>query len=69
MAACASEDTATGHPSRLQVRNQILEYSRSLQTSVFESYRSLNAFLLDPNRKEYQAYVERTGVFFPKIRL
>jgi diguanylate cyclase (GGDEF)-like protein len=40
--------------AQLQARNHVLEYSRGMRVGLFESYKSLNALLLDPTRKEHR---------------
>lgn len=49
--------TSTENALRLQARNQVQEFSRALQASIFETYLSLNRFLLDPNRQDHQGEV------------
>ena len=43
--------------AQLQARNRVLEYSGGVRVGLFESYKSLNALLLDPTRKEHRPRV------------
>jgi diguanylate cyclase (GGDEF)-like protein len=48
-----SQSSSAG-AAQLQARNQVLEHSQAIRVGVFEGYKSLNAFLLDPTRQEHR---------------
>lgn len=49
--------SSSASAAQLQARNQVLEHSRAIRVGVFEGYKSLNAFLLDPTRSEHRPKV------------
>jgi len=45
---------STASTQQLQARQDVTQHSRMVRVEMFESYKSLNAFLLDPSRKDHR---------------